>query len=234
MGATRRDVEARPLQLGVVARHLELFLGGADADVVGRHLGQQRHEDVVVVGHRGEQLGVRRLDATPELAPEVELPRNVEACQELIEAAVGWLHDDVLARDHPALATNGVLRLGEERADGDPPPCLPLQHPDARGLQRRVLPVRVNDQVGHDRVAERFPPRADRFGGRRGAVGVPGDPAGRERCRRTLVVGSDHHAPRRDDDRKENDAALSGMPHVVTVPVVEPWAAIAVGIGSRV
>jgi len=24
------------------------------------------------------------------------------------------------------------------------------------------------------------------------------------------------------------------MPHVVTVPVVEPWAAIAVGIGSRV
>jgi len=24
------------------------------------------------------------------------------------------------------------------------------------------------------------------------------------------------------------------MPHVVTVPVVEPWGAIAVGIGSRV
>ena len=209
-GPAGRDVEALPLQLGVPARHAELLLGGADPDVVRGHLRQQGHEHVVVVGDGGQQLGIRRLDAAAERAPEVELPGDVEAGEELVEAALGGHHDDVLARDRPAVAADGVLGLGEERPDRDPPPCLPLEHPDAGCLERGVLPVGLDDQVGQDRVAERLPPRTDRLGGGSDAARAPGDPVGRDGGLRTPVVGSDHHASAHDEDREDRDARASG------------------------
>ena len=49
------------------------------SDVGARDLRGQRDERLVVVGHRREQAAGLRLDAAPVLAPEVQLPRGVEA-----------------------------------------------------------------------------------------------------------------------------------------------------------
>src|SRR5262249_20180103 len=96
-GAATRDVEARPLDVRVVPRHGELFLGRANADVVGGYLGQQGDEDVVVIGQRGQQRRIGGLDAPPESAPEIELPGHVEAHEVLVEAALRGYHGDILA-----------------------------------------------------------------------------------------------------------------------------------------
>ena len=215
LGAQRRDVEARALQLGVAPRHVELRLRGADADVVRRDLGEEGHEDVVVVGIRGEQLGIRGLDAAPELAPHVELPGDVETGEEVVEVPLRRHDEEVLARDVPAVGRHGVLDLGEERADRDASPCLGSQHPSASRLQRGVLPVALDDQVRQDGIPERFPPRADRLRLGPDAVRVPRDPGVRDRRRRTSIFGTDHHAPRHDNDRKECDGPGFDTPRVV-------------------
>ena len=88
------DREAALLDRDVGVRDVEPLLERAELDVVRRHLGEQRHQHVVVRGDRGEQLGVGRLDAAAEPAPEVDLPGRVEAglpvVEEVVADAPGW------------------------------------------------------------------------------------------------------------------------------------------------
>jgi hypothetical protein len=49
-----RDLEALALDLGVAARERQLLLAHADLHVAGGYLADQAHQDVVVVGDRGQ------------------------------------------------------------------------------------------------------------------------------------------------------------------------------------
>ena len=75
------------------ARERDALFEDADLDVGGRDLGDEAHQHVVVVGDRGEQLGVGRLDAAAEPAPEIDLPGRIEAGLEGVEVAVEHRRD---------------------------------------------------------------------------------------------------------------------------------------------
>lgn len=222
--ATHGDVVALALDLRVRLRDGNPLLRRTDADVVGGDLGEQRHEDVVVVGDGGQHLRVGRLDVAPEAAPQVELPRDVEARQELVEAQIGRRDERVLAGDDPSIAADGTLRLREERPDGDATPCLRFEDADAGGLQRRVLVPRLDDECGEGGIVERLPPASDRLRGRCDPVAIADHPLVGHRRRGTIVVGPDHHAARRQrpqqQDRREAEAADQRLGAVVRHVVV--------------
>ena len=69
----------------VLPQIAEPFLVGADLDVVGGHVAQQRDEHLVVIGHRGVEVVVGRRDGAAEPAPKIELPGQVEAEVPLVE-----------------------------------------------------------------------------------------------------------------------------------------------------
>src|SRR5262249_11903970 len=58
----------------VVARALEPLPYPPRFDGVRYHVGQQRHQSVIIVLYRSVQVGSRRLDISADAAPEIELP----------------------------------------------------------------------------------------------------------------------------------------------------------------
>ena len=83
------------------------------------------------------------------------------------------------------------LRLREQFADGDAPHFLGLQDLEAGRLDRKVVGVRVVDQLGQDRVVEDVPPGAQ-VGVAMTHLGIGGvNPGVRQRRRRPFVVGAD-------------------------------------------
>ena len=74
----RGDAQALLLRLDVAPGHPDALLGRADVDVGRRDVGDDGHQRVVVGRDRVEVRGPVRLDAAPDLAPDVDLPRGGE------------------------------------------------------------------------------------------------------------------------------------------------------------
>ena len=72
-------------------------LQGADRAVEARHLRGHQHLQVVVLGDAGEVAGIRGLDAAPELAPEIELPADLEPATPFQKPRSGPSRRSVLA-----------------------------------------------------------------------------------------------------------------------------------------
>ena len=147
----------------VLARERDALIEDADLHVRGRDLGDEAHQHVVVVGDRGEQLGVGRLDGAAEPAPEIDLPGRIEAGLEGVEVAVE--HRLVVqAEARACVRAAQLLRLWKEPADRDAAARLRLEDAQAGRPQRQVLRVSDGDQPPEHRIAEHFPP-ARRVGG---------------------------------------------------------------------
>ncbi len=82
------DRQGLTLQLDVEAGVFDLLLESPELHVICGDVAQQSHEDVVVVGHRGLEVRLVRLDRTAEATPEIELPAKVEPEVPLAEKAV--------------------------------------------------------------------------------------------------------------------------------------------------
>ena len=100
-------------KLRVGLDHLDFLLGLADGDVVGSHVAQQRHQGVIVGLDQAHSV-VGRFDRAAELAPEIQLPTEVQTVAELVEEAA----DDRRVRAHrhadPLVPAGGLLGLREE------------------------------------------------------------------------------------------------------------------------
>ncbi len=126
--------------------HLDVFAGDpqprverTDLHVVGRDVGGERHQDVVIGGDRGQQRGVRRLDAAPEPAPNIDLPGGLQA--DLILPVLQQIGRGARLERRArasAIVVDGaerLLRLRIELADSDAQLGAGLQHPDAGGQE---------------------------------------------------------------------------------------------------
>ena len=63
---------------------LQPFFVGSHLDVVRGHFGLQEHEDVVVAGALGIEIGVGRLDGPAKSSPEIQFPGGVETDRHVV------------------------------------------------------------------------------------------------------------------------------------------------------
>ena len=78
------DSQRLLLEIDVLPRKLEPFFVGPHLDVVRGHFGLQKHQDVVVVGALGVEVGVGRLDGPAKSSPEIQFPRGIEADRRVV------------------------------------------------------------------------------------------------------------------------------------------------------
>ena len=186
------QTRAVPLGGEVLAGDLDALLGGAQLDVVARHFGRQRHQDVAARLHGGLQVGIGGLDAAADAAEDVQLPAGVKAGVVAVgdDAARHALLPVRIPAGVPA-ALVGAARVQRrpERARGDPPRGARLTDAGL-GLQQVQVgadgPFLEGDQR---RVPEHLPPARQVDGGipgRRG--GRRFDPLGGNRHLRRLVI----------------------------------------------
>ena len=133
------DTQAFPLHLDVFAGDTQSLIERSDLHVVGRDVGGERYQDVVIGGDRGQQRGVRRLDAAPEAAPNIDLPGGLQA--DLILPVLQQIGRGARLKRRArasAIIVDGaerLLRLGIELADSDAELGAGLQHPHAGGQE---------------------------------------------------------------------------------------------------
>ena len=87
--APLHDLDHRRLLFHVLAGQVEAFLQRAVFHVIGGHVAQEHDQDEVVVLDRGVEAGVGGFDGTAELAPEIQLPCQVEGGGVTIEEPFG-------------------------------------------------------------------------------------------------------------------------------------------------
>ena len=138
------------LNLDVGASDLDALLRDAILRIIGGHVGQQRHQAIIVVFHRRIQAGIGRLDAATEAAPEIHLPAQVESGQ--IEVG-GFSVDRAVG-----IGSSRLLRLREEVAGRDPLLRPGLQDARAHDSQSQVLIVSRANQGVERRILEHRPP----------------------------------------------------------------------------
>ena len=124
------------LLLDVVARDLDPLLGHPELHVIRRHVGQERHQGVVVVFDRSVEAAVGGLDGPAVAAPEIQFPAQVEAGGQVgVEVADGEAGRDrvgrcrlrkgrgvvegIVAEGDAAVGARRFLGLGEEVAGRD-------------------------------------------------------------------------------------------------------------------
>ncbi len=85
------DRAALLLDLEVLANDDQLLFQRAQENVVGRHLGDQADQHVIVVGHGGQHRGVGGLDPAAEAAPDIQFPARRKARERVpvVEHVVG-------------------------------------------------------------------------------------------------------------------------------------------------
>ena len=179
-------------------RDVDALLKGAQLDVVARHLGRQRHQDVPARLHGGQQVGIGGLDVAPDAAEDVQLPAGIEAG--IVRIGDQPPGDAILpvggsARRAAALdGARGVDR-GPEAACGDAS-CRARLADAGFGLHQVQVgahgPVFEGRQ---NRIVEDRPPPCQVDVGRRGHGGRfrPG-PVRRDVRLRGLIVRADHAA----------------------------------------
>jgi len=191
------DGQRLALEGDVLLGVLDALFEGAHLSVVGRHVAEQRDQNVVVVLDRGVEGGDVRFDRPAESAPEVEFPGQVEPVVPLAGEPVAGqklgicgLPACLAARER----TRRRLRLGEQVAAGDRQLRPRFQHAEPGLAERQVLLVRGPDQAVERRVVEDRPPPAQVVR-RLPHAHVGGiDPVVRDRRRRAAVVGA-HFEP---------------------------------------
>ncbi len=137
----------------VGASNFDALLGYAILRIIGRYVGQQRHQGVIVVLHRCIQVGIGRLDAATDAAPDIDLPVQVEESEidprrMAIRSAVG-------------IEPLQLLGLREEVARRDSLLRSCLQHPCAQDAQTQVLLVSRANQRVERLILEHRPPILD-------------------------------------------------------------------------
>ncbi len=148
------DLQAAPLDAGILPGDLEPGLQGTDAHIELGHLGGHQHLDVVILGQAREIAGIRRLDSALELAPEVEFPAEVEAgavaAAGAAVAAPGLTCLEKFCRSH--------RRLGAEQALGDAKLGLGLEDPQAGDPHVRILEEGLLHQGAQHGIVQVVPP----------------------------------------------------------------------------
>ncbi len=160
------DLEAALLDGDVLPRDGQPLLEGSYGDVYGRDLGGERDQKGVVIGDRGKQIGVGRLDRATEPAPEIGLPGNTEidAVIPVVEIADGRVGAILAAAVVDSRRVDAlVLRI--ESSHGDAQLGARLEDAQARDLQRQILPVCRLDQPIEHGIVECRPPLAVLGGG---------------------------------------------------------------------
>jgi len=137
------------LDFRVGLRVADALFVGAKNHVIGRHVGEQRDEDVVVIVHRGVEAGGGGFDLTAESPPEIQLPGEAETVRPLTGIT---LLPRKTARGFAAAGgsiegAEGELRLGEDFAARDAELGARLQDAEAGFAQRQVLLVGGDDQL---------------------------------------------------------------------------------------
>ena len=150
------DLQAALLQRGVLVRDAQPQLGGADRCVQAGGLRRDQHLHVVVLRDAGEVGGIGRLDAAPELAPEVQLPGQVESQAAGPERRTRGRSLPRLP-DAQRLAAE-LLQLRIQRAAGDAELGARLHDAQAGGAHVGVQALRFGDQLVEHRVVEIAPP----------------------------------------------------------------------------
>ena len=126
------------------------LFGRPIANVIARHVAQQRHEHGVVIFHRRVQRRFRRLNCAAEPAPEVEFPGQIETEVPLTEERI--------AHAEPRVSAVGRLQLREEAADRKGELCPRGQNSEPGLAQRQILLIRLLNEPVERRVVELFPP----------------------------------------------------------------------------
>ena len=180
------DLQAALLEAGILPGYVEASLHGADAHIELGHLGGHQHLDVIILGQGGEVVGIRRFDAAFELAPEVELPAEVEpgaiAAAGAAVAVAGLSGLQELARAHSG--------LGAEQALGDAELGLGLEDPQTSYPDVRILSQRFLDQGTQHGIVEPVPPLAIVGGCARLLTLAGAVPAGHLFDSGSLIVGA--------------------------------------------
>ena len=191
---TGRDQrQDRSLQLDIGPRIGDLGLKDADLRVIGRHVTQHGDQHIVVVLDRGVEVVVGGNDRAPQPAPEVELPRHVEARVVLAkeplldEAAIGQLRADGVV----SVVADRLKRLRKQAADGHAQYGACLQNAICGLAQSQILAVGIGHQTVEHRIVEHRPPVRQIVGLLAHPHVVVVDPVFRDRCRWTLIVGTD-------------------------------------------
>ncbi len=161
------DPERFLLKFEIFPGKFEAFLIGPHLDVVRRHLGLQKDQDVVVALHLGVEVGVGGLDRAAEPPPEIEFPGSVEAGRPVVVIVggqqslksgnverIGSSRSSHCGSIGPAIA----LLLGEQVALGNSAFRPGLQDAAAGHFQREVLLRSLGNQLIERRVAKRRPP----------------------------------------------------------------------------
>jgi hypothetical protein len=142
----KRDLNAYLASLGPGAPVKTL------ADVIAFN---NQHLDVVIRSNAREINGVRGLDATPEFAPEVEFPGDVEADAGAPHGRIGAFGLVLTGAQYVA---SQLLQLRIERAAGDAELGARFENAQA-GRADVVVPVlRFGDQPVEHRIVEIAPP----------------------------------------------------------------------------
>ncbi len=174
-----REVRGLLLERDVLARDGQRLLERPDVDVERGHVARQRDEDVVVVGDRGGEVRLGRLEETGLVAPDIELPLRVEAEFRGLEGRVD-VEDALRVTDRSEVLADARLReraardlgLRVELAEGDAELGAGPEDPRAGGLERQVLGVGPRDEVVQDGIVEGGPP-LDHGGAARGQTACP-------------------------------------------------------------
>ena len=158
--ARHGDGQRLSLQFDVGARVVDFALDRANLDIGRGDVAQQRDQHLVVVLDRDVQIFVGRFDGPAELAPEVDLPGQVEPLGPLI--VKGLLHKAtigvVLAERIAEITPRRVLRLRKEVATRYGQLRSGLQHAEACFTQRQILTIGRVDQPIDYRIVKYGPP----------------------------------------------------------------------------
>ena len=117
--ANVRDLEAALLDFDVLPGNGQPLLESADDHVQVRCVGGQGDQDSVVIGDGCEQSGVGGLDAAPELAPEIDLPADLNPRVVIPGVLEKGAAGGVVAGARVEGAKGGLLLLRPGAADGE-------------------------------------------------------------------------------------------------------------------
>ncbi len=151
------------LDLDVGVEQFDAFLIRADLDIGCGHIAQERHEHIVVVGQRGPQLRVGRVDCAAETAPQVQFPGQAESQIPAVGESQGiasGIGGRVSHRGAPQKTARGGLLLREDIPLGDGQLGARLEDAVAGLFEREVLSCGGGNQTVEGRIVEERPPQA--------------------------------------------------------------------------
>ena len=140
---------------------MNLLLGHAVVGVAVGHVGHERDQHSVILLDARLILGLGRLDAAADLAPEIELPREVEARAEDAERGGREVVQggDVVAELVAVVGRQRALPLRKEAANLDVVGRTGGEHTKSGFAERKILVVGLDHKAVEHGIVELLPPQ---------------------------------------------------------------------------